>query len=212
MDLSLYLVVGPEFVRDGSIRDVVLAAVAGGATAVQLRWKEGSTRAFIDEARGLMATLRPLNIPLIINDRVDVALAAGADGVHVGQADMDPRDARRLIGDSAMLGLSVSSLADAQLLDASIVDYAGVGPVLATPSKTDATPPLGIPGTQQVLGALHVPSVAIGGITCANAADVLSTGADGLAVISAICGAAHPGEAAAALAAQVRAARASRVS
>jgi len=210
IDLSLYLVAGSDVVPERSLRDVVLAAVSNGVTAVQLRQKQGSTRGFIEEARALIMVLRPLAIPLIINDRVDVALAAGADGVHVGQTDMDPRDARRLIGDARLLGLSVTNLAEARVVDAAIVDYVGVGPVFATPSKLDAAPPLGVSGTSEICAVLRIPAVAIGGITCANAGDVLSAGVDGLAVISAICGAERPDEAAAALAKQVLAARARR--
>lgn len=216
-DLSLYLVVGREFVREGSLTDLVLAAVAGGVTVVQLRQKEGpvagtglaagSTRAFVDDARALLAVLRPRGVPLIINDRVDVALAAGADGVHVGQDDMDPRDARRLIGESRILGVSVTTVAEARAVDPAIADYAGVGPVFGTPSKADAAPPLGLEGTAAAcaaLAAISVPTVAIGGITIDNARDVLATGVGGLAVISAICGAPRIDEAAATLADQVR--------
>lgn len=214
VDLSLYLVVGREFVNEGSLIDLVLAAVSGGVTAVQLRQKEGqgSTRAFVDDARALVGVLRPRGVPLIVNDRADVALAADADGVHVGQDDMDPADARALIGESRILGVSVTTIDEARAVDPSVADYAGVGPVFATPSKLDAAAPLGLSGTAAACQALTVPVVAIGGITITNASEVLATGVDGLAVISAICGAPRPAEAAVALARLVQAARASRVS
>jgi len=186
----------------------VFAAVEGGVTAVQLRCKDYPARAFVEEARALIAELRPLGIPLIVNDRVDVALAAGADGVHVGQDDLAAADVRRMVGDDLLVGLSVTNLAEAFALDPAIVDYAGVGPVFATPTKPDAAPPLGIAGTHAVCNVLTVPAVAIGGIGPTNAAEVLTTGVAGVAVISAICGADSPRTSAAQLAALTRAARA----
>jgi thiamine-phosphate pyrophosphorylase len=207
-DLSLYLVVGPGDTRGLPLREVVLAAVEGGVTAVQLRCKHHSARDFIQEARALVAELRPRGIPLIVNDRVDVALAVGADGVHVGQDDLAAPDVRRMVGEDLLLGLSVTSLAEAFALDPAIVDYAGVGPVFATPTKPDAAPPLGLGGTRAICDALSVPAVAIGGIGLTNAADVLTTGVAGIAVISAICGAESPRAGAAQLAALTRAARA----
>lgn len=202
IDLSLYLVIGPGDTRGRPVADVVLAAVAGGVTAVQLRWKDHVGRAFVEEARALAMTLRPRGVPLIVNDRVDVALAAGADGVHVGQDDLAADAVRRLVGDALLVGLSVTSVAEAHATDPVLVDYVGIGPVFATATKPDAAPPLGLAGTRaacDVLGALGVPSVAIGGIGPANAADVLATGVDGIAVVSAICAAADPARAAAAL-------------
>lgn len=204
-DLSVYLLAGPGDTRGRPLREVVLAAVAGGATAVQLRWKEHTTRAFVEEARALVAELRPRGVPVIVNDRVDVALAAGADGVHVGQDDMHPEDVRRLVGEDLLVGLSVTSAADARALDPALVDYAGVGPVFATGSKPDAAPPLGLDGTREAVALLGaVPAVAIGGITLENARAVMDTGVGGLAVISAICAADDPRAAATALAAAAR--------
>lgn len=206
-DLSVYLIVGPESTRGRPLLDVVAAAVAGGATAVQLRWKDAPARAFVEEARRLATALRPRGVPLIVNDRVDVAIAAGADGVHVGQDDMAPADVRRMVGPEMLVGLSITCRADVAGLDPAIVDYAGVGPVFATPSKEDATPPLGLAETAEICRALEVPTVAIGGIGIANARAVLDTGVDGLAVISAICSADDPRTAAAALASCCRASR-----
>jgi thiamine-phosphate pyrophosphorylase len=204
IDLSLYLVIGPDTTMGRPLSEVVLAAIDGGVTVVQLRQKRGTTRAFVEEARALMALLRPLGVPLIVNDRVDVALAASADGVHVGQDDMCPADVRRLVGPSSIVGLSVTNLAEAHAVDATLVDYVGIGPVFATPTKPDAAPPLGLVGAAELCRALRVPAVAIGGIDCDNVGHVRAVGVQGVAVVSAIGSAAHPGEAAALLAAPLR--------
>jgi thiamine-phosphate pyrophosphorylase len=203
VDLGLYLILGPDTTLGRPLRDVALAAVAGGATVVQLRQKGGASRAFVEEARALIAVLRPLGVPVIVNDRADVALAAGADGVHVGQDDMSPEDVRRIVGPQLLVGLSVTNVAQARDVDATVVDYVGVGPVFATTSKSDAAPALGIEGTAQVCRALRLPAVAIGGIDRDNAARVLATGVQGIAVISAVCAAEDPELAAALLAAQL---------
>jgi thiamine-phosphate pyrophosphorylase len=187
--------------------DVVLAAVAGGVTAVQLRCKDQSARAFVEEARALVALLRPRGIPLIVNDRVDVAIAADADGVHVGQDDLRATEVRRRVGGRLLVGLSVTNVAEARALDPTVVDYAGVGPVFASPTKPDAARPLGVDGVRAVCDALAVPAVAIGGIGLVNAAEVLATGVVGVAVISAICAAECPRTSAAQLATLTRAAR-----
>lgn len=186
------LVIGPGDVRGRPIVDVVLAAVRGGVTAVQLRRKDDAAGAFVEEARALVEVLRPLGIPLIVNDRVDVALAADADGVHVGQRDLSVADVRRIGGEQLLVGLSVTSMDDARAVPACGVDYAGVGPVFATASKPDAAPPLGVDGTRAVCSLLSVPCVAIGGVGIDNIDAVLATGVAGVAVISAICAAASP--------------------
>ena len=208
LNFSLYLVIGPDDTRGRPLREIVLAAVEGGVTAVQLRCKDYSARAFVEEARALVAELRPRGIPLIVNDRVDVALAVGADGVHVGQDDLPAADVRRMVGKDLLVGLSVTNVAEAFALDPRVVDYAGVGPVFATPTKPDAAPPLGLGGTRAVCDILAVPAVAIGGIGLTNAREVLTTGVAGVAVISAICGADSPRESARQLAALARAAHA----
>jgi thiamine-phosphate pyrophosphorylase len=196
LDLCLYLVIGSDVTARRPVAEVVRQAVAGGVTAVQLREKHRATRAFVEEARGLVAPLRPLGVPLIVNDRVDVALAAGADGVHVGQDDMAIADVRRVVGPAWIVGVSVTNAADASAVDADLVDYAGVGPVFATSTKLDAAPPLGLAGTEEICRMLRVPVVAIGGIHAENAAQVLTTGVHGIAVVSAICSADRPREAA----------------
>ncbi len=210
LDLSVYLVVGPEDTLGRPVRDVVLEAVAGGVTAVQLRWKGDATRAFVEEARTLGEILRRRGVPLVVNDRVDVAMAANASGVHVGQRDMRVEDVRRLVGDAMVVGLSITNAREAQAPDAALADYAGVGPVFATDSKPDATPPLGVEGLAAACRALRIPAVGIGGIGPWNAAAVIAAGAAGVAVISSVVRMPDPRAAAAGLAAEVRRAVAGR--
>jgi thiamine-phosphate pyrophosphorylase len=196
LDLGVYLVTDrPAFLGRDPL-EVVAAAVAGGASVVQLREKQATTREFVDLARALVGLLRPLGVPLIINDRVDVALAIGADGVHVGQDDMDPRDVRGLIGPDKILGLSVTGADEARAARGMPVDYLGAGPVFATATKKDAGAPQGIVGLATMLALAEVPVVAIGAITTDNAAAVMAQGASGLAVVSAICSAPDPRQAA----------------
>ena len=185
-------------------------AVAGGATLVQLRDPVAKTRALVDEARALVALLKPLGIPLIVNDRVDVALAAGADGVHLGQSDMTVGDARALIGPEPILGLSITEMADLEGADLTGVDYLGVGPIFPTATKADAAPAMGLDGLAAVRSASRLPIVAIGGIGLANAGAVIAAGADGVAVVSAICAAPDAAAAAGALAAAVSSSAGSR--
>ena len=174
---------------------VVQSAVRGGVTCVQLREKRLDTRAFVERARALKALLSPLRIPLLINDRVDVALAAGADGVHVGQSDMAPQDVRRLMP-GALIGLSIESWQQMREAEQAPVDYYGISPVFATSSKADAAPALGLAGLQQLRLMTARPLVAIGGIQAGNVAAVMAAGADGVAVVSALCAAADPARAA----------------
>ncbi|MFM0518914.1 MULTISPECIES: thiamine phosphate synthase [Caballeronia] len=209
-DLSLYLVLDPVQCggHDAAIA-VARAALEGGATIVQLRAPEWHKRAWFDLARAVLPITRAHGVPFVINDHVDVALAVGADGVHIGQRDLPADAARRLLGPDALIGLSVSNpdeTADAQKL-AGVIDYLGAGPVYATPTKTDASTPCGIDGLAEICAAARLPTVAIGGIQAHNAADVMRAKPAGLAVVSAICKAADPREAAAALRATVLRAR-----
>ncbi|OIQ67876.1 thiamine-phosphate synthase [mine drainage metagenome] len=196
--LRLYLVVGG--LDEAALLALVGAALRGGVGCVQLREKNLATRAFVARARALRALLRDAGVPLIINDRLDVALAADADGVHVGQDDVDVDVVRRHMP-HAIVGLSVGSLAE---LDAGIqqrVDYLSPSPLFATRSKPDAGAPLGLPGLREMRARCALPLVAIGGIDRGNAAAVFAAGADGIAVVSAIAGAVDPRAAAAELAA-----------
>jgi thiamine-phosphate pyrophosphorylase len=175
---------------------VVEAAVRGGAGAVQLREKNCGTRDFVDLGRALKRLLAPLDIPLIVNDRLDVALAIGAAGVHIGQRDLDYGSARRLLGPHAVIGLSVETVDQARVAESLDADYLGVGPVFSTPTKPDAAPALGLAGLARVRAVSRHALVAIGGIGVANARQAIESGADGVAVVSAICAAGDPGRAA----------------
>jgi thiamine-phosphate diphosphorylase len=207
IDYSLYLVTNRALSRGRATSEIVREAVAGGATCVQLREKNCGTREFINEARSLLAVLRPVGIPLIINDRADVALAAGADGVHLGQQDMAIADARRLGPPGWIIGVSAESLADAIRAEKEGADYIGISPVFATPTKADSAPPLGLAGLRQIRAAVKTPLVAIGGIHCGNARETIRAGADGLAVVSAIVSADSPRAAAAVLRREIEAER-----
>lgn len=187
--------------RDG-VAATAAAAAAGGVRTVQLRDPQATTRELVALARALRVALDPFGVPLIVNDRADVAVVAGAAGVHVGQRDLDARDARALLGPDAHIGLSVSNtgeLAAALALPAGTVDLLGVGPIRDTPSKTDAAPAMGWDGLAAVCAASSIPAVAIGGIGVTDLLDVARAGAVGVAVISAICGRPDPRSAAAEL-------------
>lgn len=198
-DYSLYLVTDRTLSLGRSTVEVVRAAIRGGVSCVQLREKGCSTREFVDEARLLKALLAGTGVPLFINDRLDVALAVGADGVHLGQNDLAIADARRLVGNRMIIGISAESVADAVRAEAEGADYIGASPVFTTPTKTDTAPPLGLAGLRAIRRAVQLPLVAIGGINADNAAAVLRAGADGLAVVSAIVSAPCPRTAAAGL-------------
>jgi len=190
--LRLCLVTDRGLAGGRSVIDVALAAARGGATMVQLREKDATTRAFVDEARALKAALAPFGVPLAINDRLDVALAVDADGLHVGQDDMPVEAARRLMGPGKFIGLSITALDQVQRPDAAAADYLGVGPIYAQQTKGDAAAPLGVDGLRRLRGLTGKPVVAIGGLTPDNSAPVLAAGADGLAVVSEIVAAADP--------------------
>jgi len=191
-DWSLYLVTDRRLAGERPLEDVVLAAVRGGVTAVQLREKEATTREYVSMARRLKALLAPFSVPLIINDRVDVALAAGADGAHVGQSDMAYADVRRLVGPDFLVGLSVETMEQAQAAENLDADYLGVSPIFSTPTKTDTGEAWGIEGLTALRARSRHVLVAIGGINSSNAREVIRAGADGIAVVSAICAAPDP--------------------
>ncbi len=196
IDLSLYLVTDRSMLRDYSLTDLVRQATENGVTAVQLREKKALTREFIQLALDLKKILDPLHIPLIINDRVDIALAVDASGVHLGQHDMPVSLARNLLGDDKIIGLSVESDVDVENADALDVDYLGVSPIFQTPTKSDTVAEWGLEGLKKVSLASRYPLVAIGGINHENAERVMQNGADGVAVVSAICASENPGKAA----------------
>lgn len=190
--LRLYLVTDQASLAGRPLADVVLAAVHGGVSCVQLREKNLPTRDFVAQACALQALLTPLGVPLVINDRLDVALASGAQGVHLGQSDMPVEQARQLLPPQVFIGLSVETLDDVRRSAQQPVDYLGVSPVFPTPTKTDTAAPWGLAGLRQLRGLTDLPLVAIGGIQLGNARDVLRAGASGLAVVSALCAAPDP--------------------
>src|SRR5436309_5672303 len=188
IDVRLNAIVDPERANGRSLAEIARLAVAGGATLIQLRDKHGSTRRMIEEARAIKVALAGTGVPLVINDRVDVALAAGADGVHVGQDDMPAEEARRLLGPDAIIGLSIKSVAQANAAPLDVIDYAGVGGIYATTSKDNPDPPIGIAGLRAVVAAFranstHIPACAIAGSDATNARGVMGAGADGVALI-----------------------------
>jgi len=189
---GVYLVTDRGLCRNRSLLDVVLRAVKGGAVCIQLREKELSTREFVEEAIAVKQLLLPFGVPLIINDRIDIALACNADGVHIGQEDMPYDIVRRLMGPQAIIGLSVETWEDVEASEKLDVNYIGVSPVFATPTKTDTKEPWGLAGMKKIKAYSRHPLVAIGGINESNAAAVVRAGADGLAVVSAICSADDP--------------------
>jgi thiamine-phosphate pyrophosphorylase len=197
IDLRLNAIVDPERANGRSLAELTRLVVAGGATLIQLRDKHGSTRRMIEEARAVKAVLAGTGVPLVINDRVDVALAAGADGVHVGQDDMPAQEARRLLGPDAIIGLSIKSVALANAAPLDLIDYAGSGGVYATTSKDNPNSPIGVAGLRDVIAALRArkpdfPVCGIAGIDASNAAPAIEAGANGVAVISALSMARDP--------------------
>lgn len=190
--LALYLVLDPTLCADYGLVETARAAVRGGATMIQLRDKDGSTARRVATGRALRDALAGTGVALIINDDVEAARAIGAEGAHIGQDDIDPAAARAMIGPGAILGLSVETEPLARAVDPGVVDYAGAGPVFATGTKPGHKPAVGLDGLARLVAACPVPAVAIGGLKAEHAASVLATGAAGLAVVSAICGAPDP--------------------
>jgi thiamine-phosphate pyrophosphorylase len=191
LDLRLNAIVDPERAGGHRLADLAAQCARGGATLVQLRDKHSETRMLIEEARAIKKSLAPFAVPFVVNDRVDVAMAAAADGVHLGQDDMAVEDARRLLGPNAIIGLSVKSVeeADAAVLD--LVDYVGSGGVYATSSKQQKAAPIGPAGLARIVARLRrrvpdLPICGIAGIDASNAGEVIAVGADGVAVISAL--------------------------
>jgi thiamine-phosphate pyrophosphorylase len=196
IDYTLYLVTDRGLSRGRSTLEILEAAVRGGVTCVQLREKDCSTREFIEQAQAVRDRLRATGIPLIINDRLDVALAVKADGVHLGQSDMPLEMARAIVADTMLIGISAESLIDAVEAEKGGADYLGVSPIYATPTKTDTAPALGLEGLHQIRKAVNLPLIGIGGLNPDNAGDVIRSGADGVAVVSAIVSADDPERAA----------------
>ncbi|HEY8565648.1 MAG TPA: thiamine phosphate synthase [Beijerinckiaceae bacterium] len=201
VDLRVYAILGPEQGSAADLARLARAAVEGGATLVQVRDKGSDARRFVEAARAVKAALAGTGVPVLVNDRVDVAAASGADGVHLGQDDLHPQDARRLLGRQAIIGLTVKTPAQADELYRLPVDYACIGGVFATASKANPEPPVGLEGFSRIAfrARLAAPGITVGaiaGIGRENAGDVIAAGADGIAVISAIFGRPDPRDAA----------------
>jgi thiamine-phosphate pyrophosphorylase len=201
LDLRLNAIVDPERAGGRDLLEIARGVAAGGATLLQLRDKKSDTRVMVELARAIKAALAPYAVPLVVNDRVDVALAAQADGVHIGPDDMAPEDARALLGADAIIGVSIKSVAAAEAAPVGLINYAGVGGVYATLSKQQNNPPIGPDGLARIAAVLrrrapHLPIVGIAGIDESNAGPVIAAGADGVAVISALSHAPDPAAAA----------------
>ncbi|PPD14854.1 MAG: thiamine phosphate synthase [Methylobacterium sp.] len=197
LDISLYGIVDPQIGKGRSLATLARAAADGGTTLIQYRAKAADTRAMIAEARAIVAALAGTDVPLLVNDRVDVALASGAQGVHLGREDMHPADARALLGPKAIIGATVKNRDDLLALRGQPIDYACIGGVFATSHKDNPDPPLGLDGfralraeARDLLGDLPVGAIA--GITAANAGALIEAGADGVAVIGALFGGDDP--------------------
>lgn len=204
LDLRLYLVTDAAIAAPRSLADTVRAAIGdgrrGGVTAVQLRDPTAGGRDLYLAAVELLEVLAPSGVPLIVNDRLDVALAAGAQGTHLGQDDLPADRARAIAGPEHVIGFSAANASQMAGLDrwqAGTVDYLGVGPVRATATKPDAGAPIGLDGLREACRLTSLPCVAIGGIDASNAAAAVHAGAAGIAVVSAICAAIDPAQAAA---------------
>ena len=187
----LYVIIDGEAIGARSPLDVAAAAIRGGADVLQLRLKTASTRECITRGQQMLALARPAGVPLIINDRVDVAIAVGADGVHLGQEDLPPRIARTLVGPGRLIGLSTHSLEQALTAQREPIDYFGVGPIFSTPTKP-AYPSVGVGLIRQVAAAARLPFVCIGGIDAQTLPEVRAAGARCVAVVRAVCAASDP--------------------
>ena len=195
-DLSLYLVTDRTLCHTRSLETIVREAVEGGVTMVQLREKHASSKEFYEIANRIKKVLHPYRVPLIINDRLDIAIACDADGLHIGQNDLPYEVARKILGKGKIIGLSVENIQDAIDANALDVDYIGISPVFGTPTKTDTALPLGLEGVKTIAEISKHPTVGIGGLNIHNSKEVMDAGADGIAVVSAIMSANHPGNAA----------------
>jgi len=185
-DLSLYLVTDRGLTKNRPLEAIIKEAIEGGVSMVQIREKDCSSLDFYQLALRIKSLLAPYQIPLIINDRVDIALAVDADGLHIGQSDLPYSVARNLLGKDKIIGLSVENLQQAKEANALDVDYIGLSPVFYTDTKNDIAPTLGLEGIKEIAKISKHRMVGIGGINTSNASDIVSSGAEGIAVISAI--------------------------
>ena len=200
-DLRVYALIDPAHVGTHELATLAGSLVKGGVTLVQLRDKASDTRLMIQHAMAVLRGLAGTGVPLLVNDRVDVALAVKAQGAHIGQEDMPAERARELLGPDAILGLSVRTRAEARAAPVHVLDYVALGGVFATSSKTNKTKPIGLDGLRDLAAIIRarqpgMPICAIAGIDQTNAGGVIAAGVDGIAVISALCKAEQPEQAA----------------
>ena len=186
IDYSLYLVTDRSFLKGRKLSDVVEDSIKGGVTVVQVREKDLSTREFYRLSLEVKEVTDKYKIPLIINDRIDIAQAINADGVHLGQDDMPLKIARKILGDNKIIGISVGTIEEAKEAERDGADYVGIGAIYYTGTKKDIDEPIGIEGLKEIVDSIKIPSVAIGGVNKSNAEDVIKSGTSGLSVISAI--------------------------
>ena len=191
-ELGLYLVTDSGVTSGRNLVAMVEKAVSGGVTMVQVREKHSETGDFVDLAMKMKEVLAPYHVPLIINDRIDVALAVDADGVHIGQKDMPYALARQILGPGKIIGLSIETLDELEVANDQDVDYVAASPVFATPTKTDTARPWGLDGLREFCLRSAHPVVAIGGMNESTVTEVMEAGADGVAVVSAILAADDP--------------------
>lgn len=184
-DYTLYLVTDRTLMTTGTLEEAVEQAIDGGCSVIQLREKELTSREFYEAARQMRTLTKARNVPLIINDRLDIALAVGADGVHLGQKDLPCKEARKLLGDTFLIGVSTATVAEAKQAQADGADYLGVGAMHVTATKTN-TRPVTPALLAEIKAAVSIPVVAIGGINESNVEELRGTQIDGIAVVSAI--------------------------
>lgn len=196
LDLRLYVITDSNLAHGRPLTDVVDQSIAGGATVIQLREKNLSTRELVLLGQQLRKITHQKGVTFIVNDRLDVALAVGADGVHLGQDDMPVSLARRLLGPDKIIGVSADTPAEAEEAYRAGADYLGTGPIFPTSTKPDAGAALGIKRFATLCRQFPLPVVGIGGINAENADEVIKAGAAGVAVISAVIGAPNVTEAA----------------
>lgn len=196
LDWSLYVITDSGVIGHRGLFETVEAALRGGATVIQYREKKKSTRLMVQEAAALAALCRHYHAGFIVNDRIDVALAVDADGVHLGQDDMPLDVARRLLGPDRIIGVTVHNKKEIEEAQQGGADYISLAPVFATPTKPDHQSPMGVDGLKRLMQWVRGPAVAIGGIHAGNVQDVMAAGVDGVCVVSAVLGQDDPQHAA----------------
>lgn len=187
-DFQLYVITGEEFHPTRDVVEVMEEAIQGGADIIQLRDKTNSKRVVLDKARKLRELTRKYDIPFIVNDHIDIALAVDADGIHLGQDDMPLHLARKIVGKDKIIGISTHRIQEAREAEQGGADYIGAGPIFPTNSKSDVVDPVTTSYLNEVVSEISIPFVAIGGIKLHNVADVVNSGANRICVISEVVG------------------------